>query len=432
MSRRLMDAFRAEGIDARMLVVDKQTDSPYVEVAAGGVKKMTPFIMERLEILKAIDWHRSRLFTFDTASYGLPLWEHPLVKEADAVLLNWVNQGMLSLVGVKRILRMGKPVVWTMHDMWCMTGVCHHSGTCDRFTDPRTPCTYCPELASAAGENASKKCHGLAYFTALRKAALYANREKIRFVAVSSWLAGKARMSDLLSRQHVSVIPNVFPLPAQSSLSRRAKGKDDKVIILFGAARLDDRIKGLDVLREAISVLSNDNPDIRERLELVTFGGVKNPESLRDFGIAHRHLGVIKGEENLRKVYEEGDILVSASSYETLPGTLVEAQAYGCIPVSFGNGGQSDIVTHKVTGYIADLGTDAILADLPPEERATKVRQAASNLAKGMEWAVKILGDAEAYARMLSDMRTEVARRFSPRKIAGEYLELLKWNPSKK
>ncbi len=58
-------------------------------------------------------------------------------------------------------------------------------------------------------------------------------------------------------------------------------------------------------------------------------------------GIPHRHLGMVKGEENVREVYENADVLVSASSYETLPGTLVEAQAYGCIPVSFDQGGRA-------------------------------------------------------------------------------------------
>ena len=77
--------------------------------------------------------------------------------------------------------------------------------------------------------------------------------------------------------------------------------------------------------------MRTDYPELASRMELVTFGGVKDPSSLSDMGVESRHLGMVKGEDEVRKVYESADILVSASSYETLPGTLVEAQAYGCI-----------------------------------------------------------------------------------------------------
>lgn len=149
-SRRLMEALRAEGADARMLVVEKLTDSPFVEVAAPPEKEMIPFLAERLKIFLANGLSRKTLFKIDTASDGLPLWEHPLVKGADLVLLNWVNQGMLSLRGVRRILEMGKPVAWTMHDMWCMTGVCHHAAECRGF---EKECGCCPLLGRLGGRS---------------------------------------------------------------------------------------------------------------------------------------------------------------------------------------------------------------------------------------------------------------------------------------
>ena len=49
-SRRLMEALREEGVDARMLVVEKLTDSPYVEVAASKRDIKRPFLAERLKI----------------------------------------------------------------------------------------------------------------------------------------------------------------------------------------------------------------------------------------------------------------------------------------------------------------------------------------------------------------------------------------------
>ncbi len=326
-SRRLMESLRGEGVDARMLVVEKLTHSPYIELAASPRSIKRPFLAERLKIFMANGFDRSTLFKIDTGSDGLPLWEHHLVKEADAVLINWVNQGMLSLKGVEKIIALGKPVIWTMHDMWCMTGICHHAGDCRGYLKK---CGNCPLLGKRGGDN------DLSHKIWEKKRRLGSLQEKITFVAVSNWLARKAKESSLLAGEKVCVIPNPFNLSFDEC--SREKNSGGKIRLIFGAARVDDPIKGLPVLVEATKLLRTDYPELASRMELVTFGGVKDPSSLSDMGVESRHLGMVKGEDEVRKVYESADILVSASSYETLPGTLVEAQAYGCIPVSFNQG----------------------------------------------------------------------------------------------
>lgn len=396
-SRRLMESLREVGTDARMLVAEKLTDSPYVEQAAEGVRLKWPFLKERLAIFVDNGFNRDTLFKIDTASDGLPLWRHPLVAEADAVLLNWVNQGFLSLEGVKRIAALGKPVIWTMHDMWNMTGICHHAGDCTHF---REECGKCPLMGKHSGP------HDLSRRIWLRKRQILP--EGICYVAVSNWLAGKARESSLLGNSRVEVIPNAFPVRGEGM---ERKNRDEKLKILFGAARLDDPIKGLPLLVEMTRVLKDKYPELAGRLELVTFGNVKNPESLSGIELPHRHLGMLRGEETVRRVYEQGDILVSASSYETLPGTLVEAQAYGCIPVSFNRGGQRDIVDHLDTGYIAEWDAD--------------IGRGAENLADGIAWAAGMIADAAAHERMLQRMKRNVTDRFSSKSVATAYLNLI-------
>ena len=397
-SRRLMEAMRGQGIDARMLVVEKLTDSPYIELAGAPLSIKKNFLLERLRIFIGNGFSRKTLFKIDTASDGLPLWKHPLVTGADAILLNWVNQGMLSLKGIQRILDLNKPVIWTMHDMWCMTGICHHAGECNHFHDK---CGDCKLLGKLRGQK------DLSREIWTRKHSLYTHRNKITFVAVSNWLASKARESSLLRDKKVVVIPNVFPAREYKEKTRR---EDGKIQLLFGAARLDDPIKGLPILREMTRLISMEHPDLAEKMELTTFGGVKNPESLKGFGISHRHLGVIKGEREIRRVYEDCDILVSASSYETLPGTLVEAQAYGCIPVSFNQGGQSDIVDHLSTGYIAEYSEDT--------------QTAARNLTAGILWATGIISDAAMRHETICRMKQNVADRFSPEAVTEKYVSL--------
>lgn len=396
-SRRLMFALRDLSVDAHMLVTEKRLDSQYVHIAASPSAIKLPFLAERFKIFLANGLDRPNLFKVDTASDGLPLHKHRLVRDADIICLNWVNQGMLSLKGFRDLLHLGKPVVWTMHDMWNFTGICHHAGTCTRW---QTNCGICPFL----GKNASTQ--DISFSVWNNKHTVYgAGKSPLHFVAVSNWLAGLARRSPLLANASLSVIPNAFPIPDSVATSSIVRQNHDKFRILMGAARLDDPIKGLPILTEATKILATDYPETAARMELVTFGNIKNPTALDGIAIANRHLGMISGEDNIHAVYAVGDAVVSTSLYETLPGTLVEGQVYGCIPVTFGRGGQSDIVDHLSTGFIADWDDDPHLA--------------AANIAEGLVWASR-QPMAEIRARMYDSARS----RFSAPAVAGAYLQL--------
>ncbi|MDE7096659.1 MAG: glycosyltransferase, partial [Muribaculaceae bacterium] len=209
---RLVEALRVAGVDARMLVCEKMSDSDFVQVCASAWLIKYSFFKERLKVFFNNGFNRSNLFKVDPACEGLPLWNHPWVRNADAVFLGWVNQGMLSLHGLHKIAGLGKPVIWIMHDMWNMTGICHHAGACDGFHDK---CGCCPLLGEGSKQNdMSRK-------TWESKKLLYEDR-KIRFIAVSSWLAQKAAESSLLCDMDVKVIPNPFNIGGDSDLNERS------------------------------------------------------------------------------------------------------------------------------------------------------------------------------------------------------------------
>lgn len=413
-SRRLLDALREAGMDARMLVCEKLSDSPYVEPAASKIAIKWKFLIERLKIFRANGFNKDTLFKIDTGEEGLALWKHPAVREADAILINWVNQGMLSLKGFRKILELGKPVIWTMHDLWEMTGICHHACTCNHFIKY---CGECPLLE----KNGSKK--DLSYKIWHKKNTIYSNSlltEKLSFVAVSSWLYEKSRSSSLLKEKQIEIIPNAFKVPDSgfglpkfdSREERDVNRKSKKIRLLFGAARLDDPIKGLDILKKALYFIKEENPDIASRMEIAVYGGVKIPSSLDNFPIPLVNLGILNGEGKIREAYINSDILVSASSYETFGATLVEAQAYGCIPVSFNQGGQGDIIEDEKTGKLVNYSED--------KERRAR------NLAAGILWAIDLIGDKYRHEDMLLEMKKNVTEKFSYETVAQMYISLIK------
>ncbi|MDE5750374.1 MAG: glycosyltransferase, partial [Duncaniella sp.] len=117
---------------------------------------------------------------------------------------------------------------------------------------------------------------------------------------------------------------------------------------------LDDPIKGLDIAIEALNHIFDTHPAAAQNSALYLVGAIRNPSVLSRLRFSYRHLGLIRDEKVMRMMYSMAKVVLSTSLYETLGATLVEGQAAGAIPVTFGGDGREDVVTHLETGYIAE------------------------------------------------------------------------------
>ena len=388
-SLRLVHALQDAGVDARMLVIDRQSDDALVGVMGGKWRNKWNFLAERLGVFLRNGLRRDTLFKIDTGSHGINLVSHPWVKEADVVCLNWVNQGTLSLKNVKQLAQAGKPLVWTMHDMWNCTGVCHYSFECERYKEK---CHSCPLLET--------KGNDLSTVIQEKKRRLY-EQAPIHFVAVSHWLAECCRQSTSMRDSRLSVIYNAFPIN-DFDCTRLEGGFEgipsDKKIIVMGARRLDVEVKGFKELIETSQYIARNKPELAARIHLVLYGDLHDKSLLSKIEIPCTYLGTTASTEQLSLLYRHSDIVLSTALYENLPGTLIEGQASGCLPVTFGKGGQADIVEHLKTGYIAEY-------------------KDAASVAQGIEWAI----DAGVSREFL---HSEVERKFAASKIAQQYIDL--------
>ena len=388
-SLRLVHALQDAGVDARMLVIDRQSDDALVGVMGGKWRNKWNFLAERLGVFLRNGLRRDTLFKIDTGSHGINLVSHPWVKDADVVCLNWVNQGTLSLKNVKQLAQAGKPLVWTMHDMWNCTGVCHYSFECERYKEK---CHSCPLLET--------KGNDLSTVIQEKKRRLY-EQAPIHFVAVSHWLAECCRQSTSMRDSRLSVIYNAFPIN-DFDCTRLEGGFEgipsDKKIIVMGARRLDVEVKGFKELIETSQYIARNKPELAARIHLVLYGDLHDKSLLGEIEIPCTYLGTIASTQQLSSLYRHSDIVLSTALYENLPGTLIEGQASGCLPVTFGKGGQADIVDHLKTGYIAEY-------------------KDAASVAQGIEWAI----DAGVSREFL---HSEVERKFAAPKIAQQYIDL--------
>ena len=195
---RLMESLKNNGIKAKLLVRDKQTDQITVVSLNYNWRMIWKFVWERIVIWKANRFKKENIFAVDIANTGTDITSLPEFQQADVIHLHWINQGMLSLKNIEKILASGKPVVWTMHDMWPCPGICHHARECTRY---QQECGNCPFIHG----NGSRK--DLSYRTFRKKQELYQGRH-INFVTCSHWLEGLAKKSALLAGHTITCIPN--------------------------------------------------------------------------------------------------------------------------------------------------------------------------------------------------------------------------------
>lgn len=147
-ARRLMESLHTAGTDVKMLVLHKESQSKQVIPVGKDWQKKCTFLWERLVIWTNNLFSRKNLFTVSIANTGFNVTKLPAFREADIIHLHWINQGMLSLNNIQEIFESGKPVVWTLHDMWECTAICHHAHTCTLFKTNAETAASCASQAT--------------------------------------------------------------------------------------------------------------------------------------------------------------------------------------------------------------------------------------------------------------------------------------------
>ncbi len=336
-AHRLMDALNKNGVEARMIVRDKQSDDP----AVVKVGNKLPKLMERLTILPRCGFRRSRLWQVDIANTGIDITRTAAFEEADVIHLHWVNQGMISLDGMGKIMSSGKRVVWTLHDEWPYLGVCHYRAGCEERL-----CQHCPLLYGS-----------LPFIVRARKQALF-HRWHPTFVGCSQWITDEARR--VMPRLQVVHINNCIPSslfhPTDMQQARKALSlPQDKRLLLFCSQKVTDERKGIAFLTEALQQLYRDD------LHLAIVG--KNAEKIPlPDGIEATCFGSV-GEQMMPALYNAADVFLTPSLQDNLPNTIAEAMSCGTPCVGFNVGGIPEMINHKENGYVARYRDAADLAE---------------------------------------------------------------------
>ena len=226
----------------------KSTDDVHVHAPDTSLQQALARIAPRADQLPARRYRHRAPGLFSTAWLPDLLASRLLAQRPDVVHLHWINYGF---VRIETLARIGRPLLWTLHDMWPFTGGCHYAGACGRY---QAGCGDCPQLDSASAVDLSSR-------TMRRKRLAWSGRD-LTVIAPSRWLAGLAGRSALFAASRVEVIPNCLDTvrfcPGSKAAARAALGlPQDRRLVLFVALDADaEPRKGFDQLEAALGRLS--------------------------------------------------------------------------------------------------------------------------------------------------------------------------------
>ena len=317
-----------------------------------------------------------------------------LIHDADIIHLDWIAN---SFVDLSKLNSIDKPLFWTLHDVWPVTGGCHCNLGCKKW---ETGCGNCPQLNSNAKKDASS------IFWEDKKTKI-SDLKNLHLISPSNWLAEMARRSPILKNFPIKVIPNsldteIFKPKNKSDCKKLYHLNPQDKIILFGAANaIKTWYKGFDLLLEALFILKE---KANESFHLVIFGAKEEEVEKQEIPIPFTNLGFINDELTLSTIYNLADVFVGPSRQDNFPNTFVEATSCGIPGVGFDVGGIPEIIDHKRNGYIAKSFDT-------------------NDLANGILWTLK---DRQKYLEMSQYSRNKAFSNYSMDVVSKKHIEYYK------
>ena len=337
-AKRLVEAQRASGLDASLLVLNRQTEDSFVHTLIPEPSSLAKRIRKYRELWATYLRNGRKLdHTLFATSYpvaGFNLRKSIESLQPDLIHLHWINQGFLSIASLERLAGLGKPLVWTLHDLWPVTAVAHHTPDVNGWM------------------NAEHR--SLAYRMGSRKADLYA-QAKPCFVGCSRWISDEARKSRLTTGCLVRHITNAadvsfHPFPQKEARNRLGIPENGS-IVLFGAANAQDPRKGYLQLIETMRALQQVQNIPLPRI--MVFGKADEATLRKDLnGFEIHFAGYVNRSEQMNLLYAASDLFFTPSLEENLPNTIIEAQLSGTPSVAFAVGGIPEIIDSPQAGRL--------------------------------------------------------------------------------
>ncbi len=394
---RLHQGLQEINVDSQMLVQTKVSEDSTVVAPQNIVDNAIAKMGGILDTIPPKFYRRDTQISFSTQWLPDTINSRVTQLNPDLINLHWIHNSQLR---IETLPKLGRSIIWTLHDMWPFTGGCYYDQDCGRYVDS---CGACPQLKS------NKNCD-LSRWIWQRKSQAWKN-VPLTIVTPSKWLAKCASSSSLFRNLRVEVIPNGLDLQRYKPVNRQIVREilnlpQNKQLVMFGAIKAtSNRRKGYHFLRAALRSLCQ--LGWQDKIELIVVGS-SQPDNQESWEFKTHYLGKLSDDISLAQVYAAADVLVAPSLQDNLPNTVVEAIACGTPCAAFKIGGIPEIIEHQQNGYLVQ-----------PFE--------VEDLAKGIAW---ILESKERHHKLCVQAREKAEQEFSQelqaRCYASLYTDILK------
>lgn len=284
------------------------------------------------------------IFTYPVLGADLSQVEE--IKQADVIYLHWVLWGLLNLKSIEKLAKTGKPIIFFMHDMWTITGGCHHSFECNKYT---SHCGECQVFVKPGKKDLSYKGFN-------RKQRFFSKYNNLHFVAPSRWLYSCAKNSALTANKPVHYIPNIIDTqyfkPYDKKVAKQILNIGaDEYVFAFGAISVDSPYKGWSYLRDALKIIKQQAAT--KEITVIVFGGGLAKDVESDIPFKIKYMGYVNDEVSMSLIYNATDVFIAPSLAEVFGYVIFEALCCGTPVVAFNTGGIPDLIKHEHNGYLA-------------------------------------------------------------------------------
>jgi glycosyltransferase involved in cell wall biosynthesis len=279
--------------------------------------------------------------------------------------LHWLN-GVLNLSNLSNYNKIGKKLIWTIHDFEPFTGGCHYAFKCENYVES---CENCPAVRDIFKTRVKQ--------SKILKNQLFADLNRLMLVFPSKWMLNNFRDGNPQKSSNFEFIPNPLPSKYFSKVEPVKAKAEIKQPLVFGfvSRDLNDPIKQFAL---TLYTLQKCSSLLKRELKLIAIGS-KFRDIPKRLNFEIHQTGIIQDLDKLHYQYSQMDLLISNSIAESFGLTIAEAAACGVPSLVLEGSGSSELVIHNQTGILYHDQTDLIKQILNLAEADSFRLQLASN-----------------------------------------------------
>lgn len=242
-----------------------------------------------------------------------------LFLDSDIVHLHLIHN-MNFDINLLPIMSKLKPIVWTLHDPWALSGHCIHHFDCDRWKSGCGDCPYLNIHFPLSKDN-----------TALNYEIKYQaiTNSKLDIIVASKWVKKQIETSPMFNNARIHLIPfginqDIFK-PMDKAKIRKKLGIAENAIVFAGRCDYSE-FKGFDYIEYIVDNLKSKG----QEYVLLLFGSKYRKDS---GNVKIIEYGWVKDDKLMAEIYNACDLFLMPSIVDTFGMMAIEAMSCGRVPV---------------------------------------------------------------------------------------------------